>query len=300
MAAFLQPAVFMNKLLREPLLHFLLLGVALFVLFEFVAGDEASYDENVIVVDRNNLLTFVQFRARAFEPGAAASYLDKLQGDELERLIDDYVREEALHRQAVALGVDENDYVIKRRMIQSIEFITNGFVTAALNLDEEDIEAYFEANIDDYYINPFVTYTHVFYETDKRGDDAALALAEAKLTELNTARVPFAEAPGHGDRFPYFLNYVERDPEFVASHFGRGMAEEIFALEPDAELWRGPFESPYGYHLVLLTKKVEGRYPGLDEIRERVRGDAEQAEIDTMQDKAIQAIVDTYEVRRAL
>ena len=290
----------MKKLLTEPLLHFLLLGVGLFVLFEFVAGDEASYDENVIVVDRNNLLNFVQFRARAFEPGAAVDYLDKLQGEDLERLIDDYVREEALHRQAVALGVDENDYVIKRRMIQSIEFITNGFVTAALDLEDDDIEAYFEANIDDYFISPYVTFTHVFFEKDERGADAAIALAETKLAELNAARVPFAEAPGHGDRFPYFLNYVERDPAFVASHFGPRVAEEIFALEPDAEIWRGPLESPYGYHLVLLTKKVEGRYPELVEVRERVRNDAEQVEIDTMQDKAIQAIVDTYEVRRAL
>ena len=290
----------MKKLLKEPLLHFLLLGAGLFVLFDFVASEDTAYDENVIVVDRNTLLTFVQFRARAFEPGAAAAYLDKLQGDDLERLINDYVREEALHRQAVALGVDENDYVIKRRMIQSIEFITNGFVTAALNLDDEAIEAYFESNIEDYYIAPYVTYTHVFFEKDERGADAALALAEAKLAELNAVKVAFAEAPGHGDRFPYFLNYVERDPEFVASHFGPRMAEEIFALEPDAASWRGPLESPYGYHLVLLTRKVEGRYPDLEEVRERVRSDAEQAEIDTMQDKAIQAIVDTYEVRRTL
>ena len=76
----------MKKLLTEPLLHFLLLGAGLFVVFGFVASEDASYDESVIVVDRNNLLTFVQFRARAFEPGAATSYLDKLQGDELERL----------------------------------------------------------------------------------------------------------------------------------------------------------------------------------------------------------------------
>jgi hypothetical protein len=244
--------------------------------------------------------SFVQFRARAFEPGAAAAYLDKLHGEDLERLIDDYVREEALHRQAIALGVDENDYVIKRRMIQSIEFVTNGFVTAALNLGDEDIEAYFEANIDDYFISPFATYTHVYFGTDKRGADAALALAEAKLAELNADRVPFAEAPGHGDRFPYFLNYVERDPEFVASHFGHRMAGEIFALEPDAKTWRGPFESPYGYHLILLTKKVAGRYPDLAEVSERVRSDAEQAELDRMQDEAIRAIVNTYEVRRDL
>ena len=290
----------MKKILTEPLLHFMLIGVGLFALYGFVAGDDAAYDEKVIVVDRNNLLTFVQFRARAFEPGAAAAYLDKLQGEDLERLIDDYVREEALHRQAIALGVDENDYVIKRRMIQSVEFITNGFVTAALDLEDDDVEAYFEANKDDYYISPFVTYTHVYFGKDARDADAALALAESKLAELNADRVPFAEAPGHGDRFPYFLNYVERDPEFVASHFGRRMAEELFALEPDGAVWRGPFESPYGYHLVLFTKKVEGRYPELDEVSERVRNDAERAELDRMQDEAIRGIVSTYEVRRTL
>jgi hypothetical protein len=290
----------MKKLLTEPLLHFLLLGVGLFVLFKFVASEEASYDENVIVVDRSTLLTYVQFRARAFEQGGAAAFLDQIQEDELEILIDDYVREEALYRQAVALGVDANDYVIKRRMIQSVEFITHGFVTAAVDLGDEDIEAFFEANKDDYYIAPYVTFTHVFFEKDRRGADAALALAEAKLVELNAAKVLFAEAPGHGDRFPYFLNYVERDPEFVASHFGPRVAEEIFAIEPDGALWQGPFESPYGYHLVLLTRKVEGHYPDLEEVRERVRSDAERAEIETMQDKATQAIVDTYEVRRAL
>ena len=290
----------MKKILTEPLLHFMLIGAGLFVLYGFVAGEDAAYDEKVIVVDRDNLLTFVQFRARAFEPGAAAAYLDKLQGEDLERLIDDYVREEALHRQAMALGVDENDYVIKRRMIQSVEFITNGFVTAALDLEDDDVEAYFEANKDDYFISPFVTFTHVFYGKDERGADAALALAESKLAELNAAGVPFAEAPGHGERFPYFLNYVERDPEFVASHFGRGMSEELFALESHDAQWKGPFESPYGFHLVLLSKKVEGRFPDLEEISDRVRDDAEQAELDRMQDEAIRGIVNTYEVRRAL
>ena len=117
---------------------------------------------------------------------------------------------------------------------------------------------------------------------------------------LNEKQVPFAEAPGHGDRFPYFLNYVERDPEFVASHFGPRMSEELFTLEPDAMMWRGPFKSAYGYHLVLLTKRVEGRYPVLADISERVRDDAEQAELDRMQDEAIRGIVSTYEVRRTL
>ena len=109
------------KLVREPLVHFLAIGIGLFVLYEFVAPADASLDSKTIVVDRNALLTFIQFRSKAFNPEVAAERLDALGERELELLINDFVREEALHREAIALGMDKNDYIIKRRMIQSIE-----------------------------------------------------------------------------------------------------------------------------------------------------------------------------------
>jgi hypothetical protein len=289
----------MKKILRDPLVHFLVLGLGLFVLFNLVASDEAVYDSKVINVDRDALLTFVQYRSRAFQPQAAAARLDGLSDEELERLIADYVREEALHREAKALGVDKNDYIIKRRMIQSIEFITDGFVTAAVDVSDDVIAAHYAANREDYYISPFVTFTHVFFDGERRGRDETLALAMAKLEELNGQQVPFSAAPGHGDRFPYFVNYVERDPQFVASHFGAPMAEEVFRLESSDSTWHGPFESQYGMHLVLMTRKAEGRYPELAEIEAGVRDDAEREAIATLKDQAIQAIVDTYEVRRS-
>jgi len=221
----------MIKILKDPLVHFLVLGLGLFVLFDLVASDDAAYDSRVINVDRDALLTFVQYRSRAFQPQAAAARLDGMSEEELEHLISDYVREEALHREAKALGVDKNDYIIKRRMIQSIEFITDGFVTAAVDVSDDDLTAHYEANREIYYINPFVTFTHVFFDGERHNRNEALALATTKLRELNRQRVPFSAAPGHGDRFPYFVNYVERDPQFVASHFGLPMAEEVFALE---------------------------------------------------------------------
>ena len=288
----------MKILLKEPLLHFLVAGLALFALFEVMGSSETTFDDKVIVVDRDALMMFAQFRARAFEPGRAEAFLDNLSPPELERLIDDYVREEALYREALALGVDQNDYVIKRRMIMSIEFITNGFVTASVDPSDAEVEAYFTTNRDDYYISPFVTFTHVYFGAGGRGAEEAAALAQMKLAELKSTQVPFAEAPAHGDRFPYFLNYVEREPEIVASHFGEPMATKLFELTPNDRQWHGPFESPYGYHLVLLTKKVEGRYADLAEVYASVRSDAEQEAIDTLQEEAIQAIVDTYEVHR--
>jgi len=288
----------MTKILRDPLIYFLMVGLGMFVLFDLVASDDATYDSRVINVDRDALLTFVQYRSRSFEPQAAAARLDNMPEDELDRMIKDYVREEALHREAKTLGMDKNDYIIKRRMIQSIEFITDGFVTAAVDVSDEDVSAYYEANRDDYYISPYVTFTHVFFDGERHSRDNAFALAKAKLAELNEQQVPFTDAPRHGDRFPYFVNYVERDPQFVSSHFGVPMAEQVFALEPGDTAWRGPFESEYGMHLVLLTRKVAGRYPELAEIEANVRDDTEREAIAAQKDKMIQAIVDTYEIRR--
>lgn len=287
-----------RRIITNPLFHFLTLGAAIFVLFEIAANEGTVYDSKIINVDRDALLTFVQYRTRAFEPAAAAARLAGMTEEELERLIDDYVREEALHREAKALGVDRNDYVIKRRMIQSIEFITDGFVAAAVEVTDEDIAAYYEKNREEYYRSPVVTFAHVFIDGTGRPRTDAYALASAKLEELNREQASFGDAPGHGDRFPLFVNYVDRDPQFIASHFGAAMARAVFELEPNDSAWHGPFESEFGLHLVMLSKKTEGTYPTLTEIANTVRDDAVRDKTAATKEQAIQAIVDTYDVRR--
>ena len=184
-------------------------------------------------------------------------------------------------------------------MIQSIEFITDGFVTAAVEISDEQVAEHFEANRDDYYIDPIVTFTHVFFDAERHGRAESQALAATKLAELNAGTVPFSDAPRHGDRFPFFVNYVERDPQFVVSHFGLPMAEGVFSLQPDEGVWQGPFESEYGTHLVMLTRKSAGRYPEFAEVEAAVRDDAQREAIAALKDKAIQAIVDTYEIRHS-
>ena len=290
----------MSKLLREPLLHFLAIGLGLFVFYEFVADDNGTYDPRVIEVNRDTLLTFMQYRSRAFEPDIAVRRLNNMTNADFERLIADYVREEALHREALALGMEKNDYIIKRRLIQSIEFITAGFATAGLELTDNDIAAYYEANRQSYFVEPFVTFTHVFFSNSNRDRNDALALSTAKLAELNAQNVPFAGAPLHGDPFPYARNYVEREQAFVASHFGEQTAEAIFGINAGETLWQGPFESPYGFHVVLLAQKAEGRFPSIEEIQNTVRDDAERDAVKAQKDKAIQTIVDTYEIRTDL
>jgi len=287
----------LKRFLKEPLLHFLAAGLGLFVLFGVVNRGEPDADPNVVIVDHDTLLTFVQYRIKAFNPGLAEEKLSSLSDDELQNLIDDYVREEVLHREATQLGLGEDDYVIRRRLVQKLEFITEGFAEAGAKVDQAALRRYFDANKADYYVEPFVTFTHVFFETEDRPREEAHAAAEMKLVELNRNGVPFADAPQHGDRFLYHVNYVERTPDYVASHFGVPMAKAIFELEPNDFIWKGPFDSPYGVHLVLLTTNEPGRDPELAELEDRVRVDAQRATIRAETEAAIADIVGSYDVR---
>ena len=287
----------MQRFLKEPLVHFLAAGLALFVLFGLVNRDGPEADRNVVIVDQDALLTFVQYRIKAFNPALAEKRLSSLSNEELQQLIDDYVREEVLHREALQLGLDEDDYIIRRRLVQKLEFITEGFAEAGAEVDQSALRRYFDANEGDYYVQPFVTFTHVFFDTENRPREEAREAAEKKLVELNREGVPFAEAPQHGDRFLYHVNYVERTPEYVASHFGVPMAKAVFELEPNDLMWKGPFDSQYGVHLVMLTTNEPGRDPELSELEGRVREDARRAMIREETETAIADVVAEYDVR---
>ena len=140
----------------------------------------------------------------------------------------------------------------------------------------------------------------MFFDAERHGRDVADQLAAQKLSALNAERVSFAEAPQHGDRFPYLLNYVERVPDFIESHFGVELREAVFALEPDEHTWAGPFKSQYGFHLILLVNKTEGRHLAFEDVRDMVRQDAERALTEEKRAAAIDLIVDGYEIRRDL
>ena len=285
------------KIVKDPLAHFLALGLGLFLLFGLLnpdAGD--SNDPKLIRVDRDALLTLIQFRAKTFQPEMAEARLESLSQEQLQSLIDDYVREEALYREAIALGLDANDYIIKRRMIQKIDFITQGFADVTIQIGNDDLKAYYDTNRDRYREQAFITFTHVFYSTEHRTAAEAEALAEEKLATLQSDAALFSDAPKHGERFPYGVNYVERTRDYVKSHFGGDMASALFSLNPADDVWRGPFLSPHGAHLVMVVKRKDARHPPLDEVRDRVAADLNSERKKAQSEKVIKAIVDTYKI----
>lgn len=285
------------KFIKDPLAHFLALGFGLFVIFAALDPNTGGPDDpKRIRVDRGALLNFIQFQANIFQPKLAEQRLESLSQAQVQLLIDAYVREEALYREAVALGLNANDYIIKRRMIRKIDFIVQGFADAAVKISGDDLKFYFEANKDSYREQAFITFTHVFYSTERRAFAKAKAMAEEKLAVLRSNAAPFSDAPSHGDRFPYGVNFVERTHDHVASHFGEGMAGALFSLAPADNVWRGPFRSPHGVHLVMAVYRKDARHPPLNEVRDRVEADLNSERKKQQSEKAIQAIIDTYRI----
>jgi parvulin-like peptidyl-prolyl isomerase len=171
-------------------------------------------------------------------------------------------------------------------------------VDALIQPTDKQVNQYYQENKENYFLTPQVTFTHVFFSIEQRNKEQAAKSAEKEYKYLNEHALPFEVATSRGDRFHYHTNYVERDPEYVASHFSKTFAEKIFEASPSYQ-WIGPFESAYGYHLVMVTSSEPGRYPELSEIRDKVKEDAKYWQKQQRNNETIQALVDTYEVKVA-
>ena len=286
-----------GRIAREPLVHFAVAGIVLAGAYAAIRGpDRGAADERTIVVDRAALLNYMQYRANAFDPAAAGSVLDAMNDDDLHKLIDAYVREEIKFREARSLGLMADDYVIRQRMVQKADFLFADLAQTAVGEDEQALQAYFETHRDDYAVAGSVTFTHVFFDADNRGSEAARADAKALARELNESGAGFEDATRFGDRFPYLRNYVDRTPGFVESHFGAGFAAALDELPVDPNTWQGPIGSAYGEHLVLITRRSDRRIPPFAEVRDRVQQDFVRAQTAAGEQKILDGLRSGYQI----
>ena len=281
-------------LAREPLLHFSALGLLLYVLLEAFTPQANNNIGRSIIIEPEALVQFLQFQNKSFNAQNAQTEYDLLQPNEKRRLVDDYIREEVMVREAIRLGLEKNDQIIRRRLIQKVEFINLGFQSDLEIINETELTDYFNQHQDQYTIDASVTFTHVFIDQGLHKNNT-LALAEKTLATLNGAEVPFENAAQHGQRFFYHRNYVDRTPDFVNSHFGKAFSKTVFALTPGA-LWHGPIASNYGFHLVLLTKNIASRTPEIEEVASEVLGDLQRIKLSLMKQNALDRMIKKYTI----
>lgn len=246
----------MSKWLKEPLIHFLLLGALIFVAYNQLAGKGREPGE--IFISRgqqeNLLNTFGRTWQRPPTP------------EEFQGLLQDYVRQEIAYRESQAMGLDKEDIVIRRRLRQKLELLAEDVASLAAPSDQ-DLQAYLDSHTADFVVEPRLTLRQVYFSRDRRGAEAerdALQLLQRIGTDG-----PDGEFEQFGDPLPLPSELHDVRESEIARLFGSVFTDRLQGLETGH--WTGPVESGFGLHLVFIEAREAGRLPDLAEVREAVQ-----------------------------
>jgi hypothetical protein len=266
-----------KSVLREPLVHFLLLGGLLFLFFEWRGGSGPGSSRIAITP---GLIEHVA-------SGFSRTWQRPPTDAELKGLIDDYVKEEIATREAVGMGLDRDDTIIRRRLRQKLEFLVEDAVSSSAPTDA-DLQAWLEKHPESFRGEPQIAFRQVYLSPERRGASlraaaqALLVRLRAKGAELATDQLGDASMlPAEQPLGPL------RD---VGRAFGEAFAQELMKIEPGQ--WTGPLESPYGLHLVLVRERVEAAAPELSEIRPMLErellAERRKKELETLYERLLQ------------
>ena len=272
-----------RRLAHEPLLHFFILSA---VLWAIHAHLQARPESSRITI------------SHAFTTQLAEHYRQQYgvppSPRQLDALVDSAITEEIAFRQAMKLGLDQGDEIVRRRLIQKYEFLQQDLATPRDPTPAEALEFY-TRHAELYLLPERLTFTHVYFSPDRRGDmgakDAAAALAVA-LTLRGVER-----APDEGDPFPGPADFVKVTAEEIAHVFGRdGLSQDMAATTPGH--WTSPLRSGYGWHIVYVTARAASRPAAFDEVRDHVTEDFREAERSRRNAEASAELRSQFEVIR--
>jgi hypothetical protein len=268
----------MNRFWREPLVHFLLIGAGLFLVFGVTRDASEDAPNRILVASSQIQQLSAQFERTWLRPPTDA---------ELAGLIESYVRDEVFYREALAMGLDRNDPQVRRRMRLKLEFLLED-LTLAEPPDDEVLNDYLQQNPERFRIEPTLTFSQVYLSPDRRPD--LEADAERLLADLRAGVA--ADRLGDPTMLPAEQTGVSKSE--VTRTFGKTFAEQVTALEPGA--WSGPLYSGLGAHLVLVTGRADGRLPELAEVRDLVAREYLADRRAELKDAAYQRLREGYEV----
>jgi hypothetical protein len=250
----------MRRWIREPLLHFLLIGAVLFVVFHFrQSGRDVSPSSKQIRLSPDELAQLILLFQSQWKRDPTP--------DEFNTMVETKVQSEILYREALAMGLDKNDEIVKRRMALKMQFLAED-VAAAHEPTNEELRSWFEKNSTRFALPPRLGFRHLFFSPDRRGTHAPDTAAKA-LARLAGQPEDTKLTLGIADPFMFQDYYRDRAPDYLGKEFGPQFAEAVAKLAPGS--WQGPIESGFGWHLVFVDTVIPGRVPAFDEIEADVK-----------------------------
>jgi len=246
-----------KKFLKEPLLHFLVIGAVLFGAYAWRNRGPSGGSQSLQVrVSEADVLWLKETWAKQWQR--------EPDQNELRGLVTEFLKEELLAREARELGFDQDDPFVRRRLAQKVEFMMQD-TSRLVEPTEDDLKKFYRAHPERFSESARVSFTHLYFSRDQRKD--AAADARAALAELSHS--PLAARPSElGDHLLIDSEFRDADSQSVSGQFGAKFASALFALPPGA--WHGPIESGYGLHLVRVTSQSPARLREFTEVRAQV------------------------------
>jgi len=268
----------LTRWLREPLVHVLVLGVLLFGLHRWVAPPRAS--EEIVVAPDAVAGMREDFKRRT---GRMPSATDE------KNMIDAYVADEILVREALSMGLDRGDIIVRRRLIQKMEFLIENTEPVPEPTDAE-LEAFVAAHPERYATPARVTFTHVFVSNERAG-----ANAEAEAAGIRDKLDAGADPATLGDPFLRGRELRLHSQPELAGIFGPQFAAAVMQLPEN--VWSQPIRSTFGVHVVRVSERKPGTAPALATIRQRVEREWKEERREVLNREARARLRQRYVVR---
>lgn len=247
----------MRRWLREPLLHFLLAGGLLFGLYGLLNGDSAENAPGVVRITPAEVNWLKESWTR--------QWMRPPTEDEFRGLITGYLKEVLLAREAMEIGLDEDDTIIRRRLAQKMEFLVQDTLQQT-EPSEAELRSFYEQEPERFQTPTRVSFNHIYFNRERRGESTT-ADARAALEQLMNTDSAYDPAR-FGDRFLGQYDFVAMDETAVAGSLGAAFASAVFAATPGS--WIGPLESGYGLHVVHVTERQVAQRQDFSDVRDDV------------------------------
>ena len=282
----------MDKLRRiDPVFIYALLGLILFLALRDTTEPPEAVGE--IQVSRQDILQHIQFRERRFDADWVERFYARLSAEEKQKIIDEYIGEEAMVREARRLGLDTDDFVIRQRLIQKLNFIDIDPEEEKMP-DTATLEAWFADQAERYDSAARISFTHIFFanESNQSADDVA-----ALRNRLNEANTPPAQALPFGERFAYLRSYQDRDLADIKSHFGAEFVTSLSQQASQTGRWLGPLVSRWGNHLVYIEAFTPQSRAQFTDVKSKVLYDWRQDQKSRAEQTLARRMAEKYTIR---
>ena len=263
------------------MLHFLVLGAALFGLYGVVSKKDAEAPAKIIISE-SRIATLAERFARTWRRPPTQQ--------ELQGLVDDEVRDEVFYREGRAAGLDRDDVVIRRRVRQKMEFLAEDM--AAAEPSDGQLAAYLASNPEQFRTEDRLTFRQVFLSATRRGSALDGDAREIAKTLAGTSAP--VDPAAIGDPFLLGEEFREMSQGDVARMFGEGFAKQLSAVEPGH--WQGPIPSSFGAHFVFVDERAKGSLPPLDTVRDAVQREWLNARRIEAEEKLYRTLRDRYQI----